>query len=99
MGARSAARAVTYGFADDADVGAEAVESHGLDGMRFTLRADGERPTGRRSRRSGRLSVHNALAAAAVGLAAGLTLDEIVAGPRRRLVGAASGRSSSVSGA
>ena len=30
---------ISYGFADDADVGAEEVESLGLDGMRFTLRA------------------------------------------------------------
>jgi UDP-N-acetylmuramoyl-tripeptide--D-alanyl-D-alanine ligase len=79
MGARSAARSMSYGFADDADVGAEAVESAGLDGMRFTLRVDGTRrpmaiPT------LGRLSVHNALAGAAVGRAAGLTLDEIAAG-------------------
>jgi UDP-N-acetylmuramoyl-tripeptide--D-alanyl-D-alanine ligase len=79
MGARSAARSVSYGFADDADVGAEAVESAGLDGMRFVLRAGG-------TRRSvtipalGRLSVHNALAAAAVGGAAGLSLDDIAAG-------------------
>ena len=79
MGARSAARAVSYGFAADADVGAEAVESAGLDGMRFVLRAE-------RGRRTvtiptlGRLSVHNALAGAAVGLAAGMTLDEIDAG-------------------
>ena len=73
------ARAVTYGFAADADVGAESVESLGLDGMRFVLRADGVRrtvtiPT------LGRLSVHNALAAAAVGRAAGLSCDEIGAG-------------------
>ena len=79
MGARTVARAVTYGFADDADIGAESVESLGLDGMRFVLRATG-------ARRAltipllGRLSVHNALAAAAVGVAAGLTLDEIAAG-------------------
>jgi UDP-N-acetylmuramoyl-tripeptide--D-alanyl-D-alanine ligase len=76
MGTRSAARSMSYGFADDADVGAEAVVSAGLDGMRFVLRADGVRrpvtiPT------LGRLSVHNALAAAAVGRAAGLSLDEI----------------------
>jgi UDP-N-acetylmuramoyl-tripeptide--D-alanyl-D-alanine ligase len=79
MGARSVARSVSYGFADDADLRAEAVESAGLDGMRFTLRVDGARrpiviPT------LGRLSVHNALAGAAVGRAAGLTLDEIAAG-------------------
>ena len=47
--------------------------------MRFTLRAEGMRrlvtiPT------LGRLSVHNALAAAAVGRAAGLSFDEIEAG-------------------
>jgi UDP-N-acetylmuramoyl-tripeptide--D-alanyl-D-alanine ligase len=79
MASRTAARPVTYGFADDADVGAEAIASAGLDGMRFTLRARGERrpvtiPT------LGRLSIHNGLAAAATGLAAGLTLDEVVAG-------------------
>ncbi len=79
MGARSAARPLTYGFADDADVGAEAVVSAGSGGMRFTLRANGEsRPATTPS--LGRLSVHNGLAAAAVGLAAGLTLDEIVRG-------------------
>ena len=77
--ARSVARILSYGFADDADVGAEEAVSAGLDGMRFMLRTDGVRrpvtiPT------LGRLSVHNALAAAAVGRAAGLTLDEIVAG-------------------
>ncbi len=79
MAARSAARAITYGFADDADVGAEAIASAGLEGMRFTLRAEGARrplsiPT------LGRLSVHNALAAAAVGRVAGLTFDEIATG-------------------
>jgi len=79
MGDRTVARAVTYGFAGDADVGAEAVESLGLDGMRFMLRAAGTRrqvtiPV------LGRLSVHNALAAAAVGVSAGLSVDEIAAG-------------------
>ena len=79
MDARSAARSVRYGFAADADVGAEAVESAGLAGMRFVLRAEGtRRPVGIPT--LGRLSVHNALAAAAVGRAAGLTFDEIVRG-------------------
>jgi len=79
LGARSAARSLTYGFAGDAAVGAEGVASAGLDGMRFALRAGG-------LQRSislpmlGRLSVHNALAAAAVGRAVGLSLDEIAAG-------------------
>ena len=65
-----------YGFDPDADVRAEAVTSAGLDGMRFRLRT----PSGDRDAvipAPGRLSVHNALAAAAVGLAAGLSLDEI----------------------
>ena len=79
MGARSAARSLTYGFANDADVGAEDVESAGLDGMQFVLRVDGNRrpvaiPT------LGRLSVHNALAAATVGRAAGLSLEAIQQG-------------------
>jgi UDP-N-acetylmuramoyl-tripeptide--D-alanyl-D-alanine ligase len=79
MSLRTPAPSVTYGFADDADVAAEGVESAGADGMRFVLRAGGRRspvaiPT------LGRLAVHNALAAAAVGLAAGVTLDDIVAG-------------------
>lgn len=79
MGDRTVARAISYGFADDADVRAEEVTSEGLAGMTFTLRT----PTGRRAARIptlGRLSVHNALAAAAVGVAAGLTPDEIVDG-------------------
>ena len=79
MGRRSVAGSLSYGFAADADVAAESVESAGLDGMRFVLRTGGTRrpvtvPT------LGRLSVHNALAAAAVGRAAGLSLDEIAAG-------------------
>jgi UDP-N-acetylmuramoyl-tripeptide--D-alanyl-D-alanine ligase len=79
MGSRSTARSLTYGFADDAEIGAESVTSAGVDGMRFILRSDAGRapvevPT------LGRLSVHNALAGAAVGRVAGLSLDEIVRG-------------------
>jgi UDP-N-acetylmuramoyl-tripeptide--D-alanyl-D-alanine ligase len=78
MASRTSARSVTYGFATDADVRAESVESAGLDGMRFSLVAGRERhdaaiPT------LGRLAVHNALAAAAVGLAAGLDPQGVVA--------------------
>jgi UDP-N-acetylmuramoyl-tripeptide--D-alanyl-D-alanine ligase len=79
MERRTVARVVTYGFDESADVTAEAVQSAGLRGMRFVLRAGGERaavaiPS------LGRLSVHNALAAAAVGRAAGLSLADIAAG-------------------
>ncbi len=80
MGDRTAARSISYGFADDADVrgrGGHLERPGGDDASRCG------RPTGRLAARVptlGRLSVHNALAAAAVGVAAGLTPDEIVAG-------------------
>ena len=79
MDARTTARPLTYGFDPTADVTAEAVESAGPEGMRFQL----ETPAGRRDvvvPTLGRMAVHNALAAAAVGLASGLTLDEIATG-------------------
>lgn len=76
---RTAADVLTYGFAANAAVHADDVTSAGFGGMRFTLAADGERaaatiPT------LGRMAVHNALAAAAVGRAAGLSLDTMVEG-------------------
>ena len=77
MDGRSAARALRYGFAESADVRANQVESVGIAGMRFVLRTPGgQRPV--TIPVPGRLSVHNALAAAAVGHAAGLALDTIV---------------------
>jgi len=78
MEGRSVALALRYGFADSAQVRAEAVTSAGVDGMRFQLRT----PAGERRVAIpvlGRLSVHNALAGAAVGIAAGVDLDTIVA--------------------
>ncbi len=77
MAARTRARAVFYGFAPDADVRAEAVESRGVEGMAFALVANGERRNARIPT-LGALSVHNALAAAAAGLAAGMRLDTVV---------------------
>jgi UDP-N-acetylmuramoyl-tripeptide--D-alanyl-D-alanine ligase len=101
MAGRTAARALTYGFSATADVGAESVRGAGLRGMRFVLRATAG---GRAVRRPvsiptlGRLSVHNALAAAAVGLAAGLGPESIETGlaggwsaPHRAQVVAAAG--------
>jgi UDP-N-acetylmuramoyl-tripeptide--D-alanyl-D-alanine ligase len=76
---RTAARAITYGFASEADVRAEDVVAAGLDGMRFTLVT----PAGRVAASTpalGRHGVHNGLAAAAVGIAAGMDLDLIAAG-------------------
>jgi UDP-N-acetylmuramoyl-tripeptide--D-alanyl-D-alanine ligase len=79
MAARTAARVRTYGFADDADVRATEVVSLGLDGMRFILELDGRRLPAR-TPLLGRLAVHNALAAATVGAAAGLDAGAIVDG-------------------
>lgn len=79
MAARTAARIMTYGFALEADVRAERVESLGVGGMRFELRS----PIGSRSMTVpglGRHAVHNGLAAVAVGIAAGLDLDAIGTG-------------------
>jgi UDP-N-acetylmuramoyl-tripeptide--D-alanyl-D-alanine ligase len=82
MASRTEASALTYGFADDADVGAEDVRSAGTGGMRFTLRTgDGQLPVSIPT--LGRLAVHNALAGAATGLAAGIWLDAIGAGLAR----------------
>jgi UDP-N-acetylmuramoyl-tripeptide--D-alanyl-D-alanine ligase len=78
MAGRTSAHVVTYGFAPDAAVRAEEVVSAGHDGMRFELVLGGVRravgiPT------LGRLAVHNALAAAAVGHAAGIPAERIAA--------------------
>jgi UDP-N-acetylmuramoyl-tripeptide--D-alanyl-D-alanine ligase len=83
MADRTAARVLTYGFAADADVTADDVASAGFAGMRFTLclpPTGGGRPTRLAATvpTLGRLSVHNALAAAAVGHAAGLAGPDIV---------------------
>ncbi|MHB8891626.1 MAG: glutamate ligase domain-containing protein, partial [Candidatus Limnocylindrales bacterium] len=70
---------VTYGFAPDADVRATDVASAGFEGMCFRLVT----PVGERAvaiPALGRLAVHNALAAAAAGLAGGLGLDELLPG-------------------
>jgi UDP-N-acetylmuramoyl-tripeptide--D-alanyl-D-alanine ligase len=79
MASRTAARIITYGFDPTSAMTAEAVETAGTDGMRFDLVT----PGGRGSvtvPALGRMAVHNALAAAAVGEAAGLSFDDIVTG-------------------
>jgi UDP-N-acetylmuramoyl-tripeptide--D-alanyl-D-alanine ligase len=77
MDRRTVAPVLRYGFGPTADVRVEALESAGFSGMRFRLRtpsgtSDVEIPS------LGRLSAHNAAAAAAAGIAAGLPLDTIV---------------------
>lgn len=83
MADRTAARVLTYGLSSDADVTAADVASDGFDGMRFTLRlpaARGGRPVQLAARIPGlgKLSVHNALAGAAVGHAAEIEPARIV---------------------
>jgi UDP-N-acetylmuramoyl-tripeptide--D-alanyl-D-alanine ligase len=73
------ARVFTYGLNSSSDLWADGVEGLGLDGVRFWLHRGKERfqvkvPL------LGRHSVHTALRAAAVGLAEGLTWDEILTG-------------------
>lgn len=79
MRVRTRARVRTYGFASTADVSAERIESAGGGGMRFILRVGG-RHRAVTTPALGRHAVHNGLAAAAVGIEAGLTLDEIADG-------------------
>ena len=79
LAGRTAADILTYGFSSSADVRAEDVTSAGFEGMRFTL-AVGNRRTAVAVPNLGRMAVHNALAAAAVGSVAGLALETIAAG-------------------
>jgi UDP-N-acetylmuramoyl-tripeptide--D-alanyl-D-alanine ligase len=79
MRSRTAARTMTYGFDATADVSATAIVPAGAAGMRFRLLT----PAGSAEVATpalGRHGVQNGLAAAAVGLAAGLGLDDVVAG-------------------
>ena len=72
-------RVITYGFHESAGVTAADMASGGADGMRFRLRTEeGEREV--QIPALGRHSVHNALAAAAVGVAAGMDLRAIASG-------------------
>jgi UDP-N-acetylmuramoyl-tripeptide--D-alanyl-D-alanine ligase len=79
MASRTRGRIVRYGFAADADVRAERIESRGPRGMAFDLVMGDIRgrvtiPT------LGRHAVHNALAAAAVGFVAGYSIDDVARG-------------------
>lgn len=76
MTERTSANVITYGLSNEADVRAEAIDSRGLAGVRFTLVHDGERASVY-SRLPGRAMVHNALAAAAAGLVDGIALADI----------------------
>lgn len=71
-------RAVFYGMGNGADVRAVHVTDVGLDGVVFTVEAQGER-AGVQLHMLGRHNVPNALAAIAVGLRSGMTLEECAA--------------------
>jgi len=75
-------RLITYGFDPGADVRPEAVETRGLEGMAFRMLT----PVGEAKVQTpalGRHGVHNALAAAATAIAAGLDLEAVTAGLSR----------------
>lgn len=81
LASRTKARVITYGFAGNADVGADRVSSAGVAGMHFRLRYSGPAGVVRKPATIpslGRLSVHNALAAVAVGIAAGMDIEVIL---------------------
>ncbi len=81
MASRTRARVIFYGLDPAADVWADEVEGLGLEGIRFRLHYRGEM-LHLRVPMIGRHSVHTALRAAAVGLADGLSWQEIIAGLR-----------------
>ena len=82
FGSRTKARVILYGFGNGADVTAEHIVGRGAAGMAFDLVARTPRPArfGVEMVALGRHSVHNALAAATVGLLAGLPDEAIAAG-------------------
>jgi UDP-N-acetylmuramoyl-tripeptide--D-alanyl-D-alanine ligase len=82
FGSRTRASVIRYGLGDGADVTADRVEGRGVAGMTFELVAHAPRPArfGVEIVALGRHSVQNALAAAAVGLVAGLPDAAIATG-------------------
>jgi len=79
MADRTRARPLLYGLVEAADVQATNVSSRGLEGVSFQLHYEG-RSVPVVTALPGRHIVSNALAAAAVGLADGLSLEEVAAG-------------------
>jgi len=79
MRSRTQARVITYGVDPGAEVWASDVVGLGLDGIRFRLHY-GRETLHVRFPMLGRHSVHTALRAVAVGLAEGLTWQEIIEG-------------------
>jgi len=82
MAADTPARALTYGFDRTADVSAADIESLGVDGMRYRLLLP-DVEIAVTTPALGRHAVHNALAAAAVAVAAGLDAPTVAQGLSR----------------
>ncbi|MCL4395578.1 MAG: UDP-N-acetylmuramoyl-tripeptide--D-alanyl-D-alanine ligase, partial [Chloroflexi bacterium] len=76
---KTSARVLVYGLHSGADVWASDIESFGLEGIGFALHYERER-LHVRVPLLGRHSVHTSLAAAAVGVAEGMSWDQIVRG-------------------
>ncbi|HEB65335.1 MAG TPA: UDP-N-acetylmuramoyl-tripeptide--D-alanyl-D-alanine ligase [Chloroflexi bacterium] len=81
MAERTQAHVFTYGLTPEADLWADHIEGLGLEGVRFRLHYKHD-TLYLRVPMIGRHSVHTALRAAAVGLAEGLSWEEIVRGLR-----------------
>ena len=79
MARRTSAEVLTFGGSADADLRASDVEALGFDGLRFELHHRGSSTTVHTAL-VGEHQVMTVLAAAAVGLRAGLSLDQIAAG-------------------
>lgn len=77
MAKRTSARVVLYGTSAGCDVRGVDLDSQGLEGIAFTLECGGRRVRVQ-THLPGRHILHNALPAAAAGLAEGLALDEVV---------------------
>jgi len=73
------AKVITYGLSEDCDIWADSIESHGLSGVHFTLKAGcGGEQWRVRLPLMGRHSVYTALAAAGAAHAAGMAWDQII---------------------
>jgi UDP-N-acetylmuramoyl-tripeptide--D-alanyl-D-alanine ligase len=78
MASLTSAQVLTYGLSAAADIRAAEIVSHGLEGLSFRIDA-GDESLAVRVPLIGRHSVHNVLAAVAVGRVLGMAWDEIVA--------------------
>jgi len=79
MAGLTRARVISYGLHAEANLWADGIESHGLEGIRFRCH-HGREVYHVRLPMLGRHSVHTALRGAALGLVEGLSWDEIIRG-------------------